>query len=120
MKSVTINTSGSEALATSIDDLVNSVKTQSKELTINHVVGGHSATMAEAVGRLYEIQGLDQTNPLLHFGISLMEPNNIEMVISIPSNDGIIGWLQVKQQDKERMTTVPTLASILRKEGLRF
>ncbi|THG16811.1 hypothetical protein TEA_004088 [Camellia sinensis var. sinensis] len=141
MKSATINASGSgskrrhssvtavqkkritgaEALATSMNDLVNSVKTQSKELTVNHVVGGHSVTMAEAVGRLYEIQGLDQTNPLLHFGILLMEvPNNREMVASIPSDEGIIAWLQVKQQDKERTTTVPTLASILCKGGLRF
>ncbi|CAL5385954.1 unnamed protein product [Camellia sinensis] len=37
---------GAAALATSIDDLVNFVTTQSKELTINHVVGGHSYTMA--------------------------------------------------------------------------
>ncbi|KAI8007417.1 L10-interacting MYB domain-containing protein, partial [Camellia lanceoleosa] len=116
MKSANINPSG-KALATRMDDLVNSVKTQSKELTVNHVVGGQSVTMAEAVARLYEIQGLDQTNPLLHFGISFMEvPNNREMVI--PSDEGIIGWLQVKQQDKERTTTVPTLASILRSQGL--
>ncbi|THG03438.1 hypothetical protein TEA_013956 [Camellia sinensis var. sinensis] len=93
---------GAEALATSMDDLVNSVKTQSKELTVNHVVCGQSVTMAEVVGRIYEIQGLDQSNPLLHFGISLMEvPNNKEMVMSIPSDAGIIGWLQVKQQDRE-------------------
>ncbi|GMP69031.1 hypothetical protein CsSME_00028432 [Camellia sinensis var. sinensis] len=77
--------------------------------------------MGETVGRLYEIQRLDQINPLLNFGISLMEvPNNREMVMSIPSDEGIIGWLQVKQQDKERTATVPTLASILRKEGLCF
>ncbi|KAI7995026.1 L10-interacting MYB domain-containing protein [Camellia lanceoleosa] len=75
MKSATINASGSgtkrrhssvtamqkkritgaEALATSMDDLVNLVKTQSKELTVNHVVSGQCVTMAEAVGRLYEI-----------------------------------------------------------------
>ncbi|XP_028098844.1 uncharacterized protein LOC114298475 [Camellia sinensis] len=141
MKSATINASGSgskrrhssvtvvqkkritgaEALATSMDDLVNSVKTQRKELTVNHVVGGHSVTMAEAIGRLYEIQGLDQTNPLLHFGISLMEvPNNGEMVMSIPSDEGTISWLQVKQHDKERTTNVLTLASILRNDGLHF
>ncbi|GMP43146.1 hypothetical protein CsSME_00012627 [Camellia sinensis var. sinensis] len=112
---------GAEALATSMDDLVNSVKTQSKELTVNHVVGGQSVAMAETIRRLYEIQGLEQTNPLLHFGISLMEvPNNREMVMSIPSDEGIIGWLQVKQQDKERTTAAPTLASILRNQGLRF
>ncbi|XP_028115034.1 uncharacterized protein LOC114312945 [Camellia sinensis] len=46
---------GAEALASSMDDLLNSVKTQSKELTVNHVVGGHSITMGQAVGRLYEI-----------------------------------------------------------------
>ncbi|KAI8022760.1 L10-interacting MYB domain-containing protein [Camellia lanceoleosa] len=141
MKSATINALGSgskrrhsfvtavqkkriteaKALATSMDDLVNSVKTQSKELTVNHVVGGQSVTMAEAVGHLYEIQGLDQSNPLLHFGISLMEvPNNRKMVMSIPSDAGIIGWLQVKQQDKDRTTTVPPLASILSNQGLRF
>ncbi|GMP78804.1 hypothetical protein CsSME_00034601 [Camellia sinensis var. sinensis] len=112
---------GAEALTTSMADLVNLVKTQSKELTVNHVVGGHSVTMVVVVGRLYEIKGLDQTNPLLHFGISLMEvPNNREMVMSIPSDEGIVSWLQVKQQDKERTTTVLTLASILRKERLRF
>ncbi|GMP50387.1 hypothetical protein CsSME_00017023 [Camellia sinensis var. sinensis] len=104
-----------------MDDLVNSVKTQSKELTVNHVVSGQSVTVVKAVRRLYEIQGLDQTNLLLHFGISLMEvPNNKEMVMSIPSDEGIISWLQVKQQDKERTTTVLTLASILRNQGLHF
>ncbi|KAI7998204.1 putative thimet oligopeptidase [Camellia lanceoleosa] len=109
---------GAEALATSMDDLVNLVKTQSKELTVNHVVGEQSVTMAKAVARLYEIQGLDQTNPLLHFGISLMEvPNNREMVMSIPSDEGIIGWLQVKQQDKERTTTVPTLVQLHHKSA---
>ncbi|CAL5429172.1 unnamed protein product [Camellia sinensis] len=41
---------GAAALASSMDDLVNSVKTQSKELTINHVVGGHSYIMGQAVG----------------------------------------------------------------------
>ncbi|CAL5381994.1 unnamed protein product [Camellia sinensis] len=50
---------GAAALASSMDDLLNSVKTQSKELTVNHVVGGHSITMGQAVGRLYEIQGLE-------------------------------------------------------------
>ncbi|GMP92279.1 hypothetical protein CsSME_00042570 [Camellia sinensis var. sinensis] len=108
-------------LAMSMDDLVNLVKSQSKELTVNHVVGGHSVTMAQAIGRLFEIQGMDQTNPLLHFGILLMEvPNNREMVMSIPSDEGIIGWLQVKQQDKKSTATVPTLASILCNEGLHF
>ncbi|KAI8032745.1 hypothetical protein LOK49_LG01G02616 [Camellia lanceoleosa] len=43
---------GAVALATSMDDLVNFVQTQSKELTVNHVVGGHSYTMGQAVGWL--------------------------------------------------------------------
>ncbi|KAL7231051.1 hypothetical protein ACSBR2_009346 [Camellia fascicularis] len=111
---------GAAAFATSMDDLVNSVKTQSKELTVNHVVGGHSYTMGQVVGRLYEIQGLDPADPLFHFGVMLMEvPNNREMVMSIPTDQGIIGWLQAKKQDKERNWGI-TLASLLRNEGLRF
>ncbi|KAL7164557.1 hypothetical protein ACSBR2_040458 [Camellia fascicularis] len=46
---------GAAMLASNMDDLVNFVKTQSKELTVNHVVGGHSYTMGQAVGRLYKI-----------------------------------------------------------------
>ncbi|GMP32720.1 hypothetical protein CsSME_00006356 [Camellia sinensis var. sinensis] len=111
---------GAEALASSMDDLLNSVKTQSKELTVNHVVGGHSITMGQAVGRLYEIQGLEPEDELLHFGVMLMEvPNNREMVMSIPTDRGIIGWLQAKKEDKDRSGGV-TLASLLRNEGVRF
>ncbi|XP_028121688.1 uncharacterized protein LOC114318911 [Camellia sinensis] len=52
---------------------------------------------------LYEIQGLDPTDALLHFKVMLMEvPNNREMVMNIPTNQGIIGWVQVKKHDKER------------------
>lgn len=43
------------ALASSMDDLVNSVKTQSKELTVNHIADMQSHTMGQAVARLYEI-----------------------------------------------------------------
>ncbi|KAI7998423.1 hypothetical protein LOK49_LG10G00493 [Camellia lanceoleosa] len=104
--------SGAEALAGSMDELLNSVKTQSKELTVNHVVGGHSVTMGQAVGRLYEIQGLAPEDELLHFGVMLMEvPNNREMVMSIPTDQGIIGWLRAKKQDKDRSGGV-TLASM--------
>ncbi|KAI8030794.1 L10-interacting MYB domain-containing protein [Camellia lanceoleosa] len=111
---------GAEALASSMDDLLNSVKTQSKELIVNHVVGGHSVTMGQAVGPLYEIQGLVPEDELLHFGVMLMEvPNNREMVMSIPMDQGIIGWLRAKKQDKDRSGGV-TLASLLRNEGVRF
>lgn len=111
---------GAAALATNMDDLVNFVKTQSKELTVNHVVEGHSYIMGQAVGRLYEIQGLDLADPLLHFEVMLMEvPNNREMVMSIPMDQGIIGWLQAKKQDKKRNGGI-ILASLLRNEGLRF
>lgn len=76
--------------------------------------------MGQAVGQLYEIQGLDPTDPLLHFGVMLMEvPNNREMVMSIPTDQGIIGWLQAKKQDKERNGGI-ILASLLRNEGIRF
>ncbi|GMP35865.1 hypothetical protein CsSME_00008162 [Camellia sinensis var. sinensis] len=111
---------GAEALASNMDDLLNSVKTQSKELTVNHVVGGHSITMGQAVGRLYEIQGLEPEDELLHFGVMLMEvPNNREMVMSIPTDRGIIGWLRAKKEDKDRSGGV-TLASLLRNQGVRF
>ncbi|CAL5348808.1 unnamed protein product [Camellia sinensis] len=111
---------GAEALASSMDDLLNSVKTHSKELTVNHVVGGHSITMGQAVGRLYEIQGLEPEDELLHFGVMLMEvPNNRKMVMSIPTDRGIIGWLRAKKEDKDRIGGV-TLASLLRNEGVRF
>ncbi|KAL7193497.1 hypothetical protein ACSBR2_025164 [Camellia fascicularis] len=85
---------GATALATSIDDLVNSVKTQSKELTVNHIVGAHSYTIVEAVARLYAIAGLDPTDLLFYFGLMLMDiPNNQEMVMSILKDQGIIGRL---------------------------
>ncbi|CAL5384068.1 unnamed protein product [Camellia sinensis] len=76
---------GAAALATSIDDLVNFLH------------------YGQAVEWLYEIQGLDPADQLLHFGVMLMEVlNNQEMVMSIPTDQGIIGWLQAKKQDKER------------------
>lgn len=60
--------------------------------------------MGQAVGRLYEIQGLDPADPLLHFGVMLMEvPNNQDMVMSIPTEQGIIGWLQARNRTREGM-----------------
>ncbi|KAI8005430.1 L10-interacting MYB domain-containing protein [Camellia lanceoleosa] len=57
-------------------------------------------------------KGLAPEDELLHFGVMLMEvPNNWEMVMSIPTDQGIIGWLRAKQQDKDRSGGV-TLASM--------
>ncbi|KAL7216384.1 hypothetical protein ACSBR1_028347 [Camellia fascicularis] len=81
-----------------MDDLVNFMKTQNKELTVNHVVGAYSYNMAQAVSCLYEIQGLDPADPLHHFGVMLMEAN---------------------KADKDRSEGL-TLVNLLRNEGLRF
>lgn len=82
---------GDTALVSSIDDLVRSVKTQSKELTINHIVSVHSYTIAEAIARHYAIKGLDPTDPLFHFGLMLMDiPNNWELLMSIPTDQDIL------------------------------
>ncbi|KAI8013955.1 hypothetical protein LOK49_LG05G01866 [Camellia lanceoleosa] len=108
------------ALLSSIDDLVNSVKTQSKELTINHVVSMHSYTIAEAIARNYAIKGLDPTDPLLHFGVRLMDiPNNWELLMSFPTDQDILEWLQAKKADKASSGGL-ILASLLYNKGIRF
>ncbi|XP_028106818.1 uncharacterized protein LOC114305877 [Camellia sinensis] len=59
-------------------------------------------TKAAALATSINDLGLDPADQLLHFGVMLMEvPNNQEMVMSIPMDEGIIGWLQAKKQDKE-------------------
>ncbi|KAL7201617.1 hypothetical protein ACSBR1_033336 [Camellia fascicularis] len=55
------------ALASSMDDLVNSVKTQSKELTVNHIADMHSHTMGQAV---HDCMKYRKWTPPIHFSIS--------------------------------------------------
>ncbi|KAI8018990.1 hypothetical protein LOK49_LG04G01493 [Camellia lanceoleosa] len=63
---------GAATLAHSMDDFVNSVKSQSRELTVNHVVGTPQYTIAEAVTQLYEIERINLADPLLHYNVSLI------------------------------------------------
>ncbi|CAL5387822.1 unnamed protein product [Camellia sinensis] len=111
---------GDTALVSSIDDLVNSVKTQSKELTINQVISMHSYTIAEAIARHYAIKGLNPTDPLLHFGFRLIDIlNNWELRMSISTDQDILEWVQAKKADKAS-SGGPTLLSLLHNKGIRF
>ncbi|KAL7196358.1 hypothetical protein ACSBR1_036381 [Camellia fascicularis] len=86
---------GAEALASNMDDLVNSVKRQSKEPTVNHVIAAHNYTIAKAIARLYTIEALDPTDPFLHYEVILIDIlNNRELLMSIPTDQGIIMYLQ--------------------------
>ncbi|KAI8029686.1 hypothetical protein LOK49_LG01G03082 [Camellia lanceoleosa] len=49
----------------------------------------------------------------------LMEvPNNREMVMSIPTDEGIIGWLRAKKRDKDRSGGVTLAIELLVEDGL--
>ncbi|KAI8028006.1 hypothetical protein LOK49_LG02G03050 [Camellia lanceoleosa] len=57
-------------------------------------------TGATALATTMEDLGLDPVDPLLHFGVMLMEvPNNREMVMSIPTDQGIISVTEYRYMD---------------------
>ncbi|KAI8010810.1 Transmembrane 9 superfamily member 11 [Camellia lanceoleosa] len=110
--------SGALALANGMENLIQSLKTQSRAITVNHVIVISKVSIGDCVAKLYTLSGIDPSDPLIQYGVSLMDiVVNREMLMSIPTDEGIIGWLKAK---KEHGGGKSLLAALLRSHGLCF
>ncbi|THG08441.1 F-box protein At3g07870-like [Camellia sinensis] len=110
--------SGALALANGMENLIQSLKTQRREITVNHVIGISKVSIGDCVAKLYALSGIDPSDPLIQYGVSLMDiAVNREMLMSIPTDEGIIGWLKAK---KEHGGGESSLTALLRSHGLCF
>ncbi|KAL7250102.1 hypothetical protein ACSBR1_012158 [Camellia fascicularis] len=100
-----------------MENLIQSLKTQSRAITVNHVIGISKVSIGDCVAKLYTLSGIDPYDPLIQYGVSLMDiAVNREMLMSIPTDEGIIGWLKAKEQGGGESS----LAALLRSHGLCF
>ncbi|GMP63825.1 hypothetical protein CsSME_00025360 [Camellia sinensis var. sinensis] len=91
-------TNGASAIADSINNLSNVVRTKNQEVTVRHLTRNESLyTISECMDRLKSIPALVGT-PLFHFASSLMDNADYrEFMMCQPDDDNIIGWLTQKQ-----------------------
>ncbi|XP_028083152.1 uncharacterized protein LOC114284454 [Camellia sinensis] len=91
-------TSGASALADSVNNLSNVVRTKNQEVIVRHLTGNESLyTISECMDRLKSIPTLVGT-PLFHFASSLMDNADYRVVMMCqPDDDHIIRWLTHKQ-----------------------
>ncbi|KAI8010814.1 F-box/kelch-repeat protein [Camellia lanceoleosa] len=109
--------SGALALANGMENLIQSLKTQRREITVNHVIGISKVSIGDCVAVVRSFR-IDPFDPRIQYGVSLMDiAVNREMLMSIPTDEGIIGWLKAK---KEHGGGESSLAALLRSHGLCF
>ncbi|XP_028051206.1 uncharacterized protein LOC114255868 [Camellia sinensis] len=91
-------TNGASAMADSVNNLSNVVRTKNQEVTVRHLTGNESLyTISECMDRLKSIPALVGT-PLFHFASSLMDNADYQEVTMCQSNDDhIIEWFTQKQ-----------------------
>ncbi|GMP41863.1 hypothetical protein CsSME_00011812 [Camellia sinensis var. sinensis] len=99
-------TSGASAIADSVNNLSNVVRTKNQEVTVRHLTGNEFLyTISECMERLKSIPSLVGT-PLFHFASSLMDNTEYrEVMMCQPDDDHIIGWLT--QNQLQRSTVAP-------------
>ncbi|KAI8000993.1 hypothetical protein LOK49_LG09G01787 [Camellia lanceoleosa] len=90
---------GASKLASSMENLASSVKSQQWEVRVHH---DYPHLTPEVIGnclaRLYSLNGLGLDDPLIDFAVSLMDNStNQAIMLQIAMDDAAIHWLQVKQ-----------------------
>lgn len=87
-----------------MDNLVKTIMSQSKEVTIIHRVYGNgnpNATVKDCLAKLMNLPGLLPTDvPLFCFALTLLDnPHFREVLMGLPSDERCLKWLRtVKQQ----------------------
>ncbi|XP_028120259.1 uncharacterized protein LOC114317701 [Camellia sinensis] len=86
-------------VASSVDNLVEVVSKQSRELKVTQyvVTGRGENTVGDCLARLMNVAGLELGGPLFSFACSLMDsPDNRDVMMGLPV-DCIVAWLKEKR-----------------------
>ncbi|CAL5321778.1 unnamed protein product [Camellia sinensis] len=82
-------------LASSMDNLASSVKLQQRQVRVHHEYGDSTQELVgKCMARLYSLEGLDPQDPLIVFGLTLMDnPANEAILLQILTDAAVISWL---------------------------
>lgn len=90
---------GPGIVASSVDNLVEAVSRQSKELKITQyvVIGNGEDTVDDCLARLMNTPGLEPSDQLFSFACSIMDsPDNRDIMMALPL-DYVVNWLKEKR-----------------------
>ncbi|KAI7985047.1 L10-interacting MYB domain-containing protein [Camellia lanceoleosa] len=101
---------GASLLASSMENLASSVKLQQQEVRVHHeYIDSASDCIRKCMARLYSLQGLDRQDPLILYGMSLMDnPLNQAILLQLPTDADVITWLRIKKSQTMGGPSAPT------------
>ncbi|CAL5363182.1 unnamed protein product [Camellia sinensis] len=101
---------GASLLASSMENLASSVKLQQREVRVHHEYGDSASDcIRNCMARLYSLQGLDRQDPLILYGMSLMDnPANQAILLQLPTDADVITWLRIKKSHSMAGPSAPT------------
>ncbi|KAI8015288.1 L10-interacting MYB domain-containing protein [Camellia lanceoleosa] len=90
---------GASLLASSMENLASSVKLQQREIRVSHdYADSAQALIDRCMTRLYSLEGLDPQDPLIPFGLGLLDNSaNQAIMMRIPTDAAVITWLRMKK-----------------------
>ncbi|KAI8022847.1 hypothetical protein LOK49_LG03G03376 [Camellia lanceoleosa] len=93
-----------------MENLASSIKLQQREVRVHHEYGDSALDcIRKCMARLYSLQGLDQQDPLIPYGLTLMDnPANQAIWLQIPPDATVITWLRMKKSANIGGPSVPT------------
>ncbi|CAL5324985.1 unnamed protein product [Camellia sinensis] len=101
---------GASLLASSMENLASSVKLQQREVRVHHEYGDSASDcIPNCMARLYSLQGLDRQDPLILYGMSLMDnPANQAILLQLLTDADVITWLRIKKSHSMASPSAPT------------
>ncbi|GMQ04275.1 hypothetical protein CsSME_00049741 [Camellia sinensis var. sinensis] len=93
-----------------MENLASSVKLQQREVCVHHEYGDSTQDcIRKCMATLYSLEGLDPQDPLIVFGLTLMDnPTNQAILLQIPMDTTVITWLRIKKSQNMGGPSMPT------------
>ncbi|KAI8028913.1 hypothetical protein LOK49_LG01G00412 [Camellia lanceoleosa] len=90
---------GASLLASSIENLASSVTLQKREVRVHHDYGDSTQELIDkCMTRLYSLEGLDPQDPLIVFGLKVLDNSaNQAIMVWILTDATVISWLRMKK-----------------------
>ncbi|GMP46843.1 hypothetical protein CsSME_00014846 [Camellia sinensis var. sinensis] len=94
-----------------MENLTSSVKLQQREVCVRHDYGDSTQDLIDkCMIRLYSLEGLDLQDPLIVFGLTVLDnPANKAIIVRIPTDAAVISWLRMK---KSQSMGGPSMANL--------
>ncbi|CAL5439192.1 unnamed protein product [Camellia sinensis] len=101
---------GALLLVSSMENLASSVKLQQREVRVHHEYGDSASNcICKCTSRLYSLEGLDRQDPLILYGMLLMDnPANQAILLQLLTSADVITWLRIKKSQNMGGPSAPT------------